>query len=162
LGLFVPSESFLRFIVMIKTACRWVEAKDRPWPIHPPYRRDQAEHLRRLTVEIGHLRDHWDETTERFDTIIIDEAQDFSPNWIELLIRLLEPDGPRRLLMLTDEFKRYRQRAPQTEFFSSLLVVHVHRQRVHTDRVGDRVPVAVHHRPARSSSAGLRRARRLR
>ena len=62
------------------------------------------------TVEIGHLLDHWDETTERFDTIIVDEAQDFSPTWIELLTRLLDPDGPRRLLMLADESQEVYER----------------------------------------------------
>ncbi|HEY5664089.1 MAG TPA: UvrD-helicase domain-containing protein, partial [Ilumatobacter sp.] len=62
------------------------------------------------TVEIGHLLDYWDETTERFDTIIVDEAQDFSPIWIELLTRLLDPDGPRRLLMLADESQEVYER----------------------------------------------------
>lgn len=54
------------------------------------------------SVEIGHLHAHWHEVTDRFDTIIVDEAQDFRPSWIELLTRLLDPDGPRRLLLLGD------------------------------------------------------------
>jgi hypothetical protein len=54
------------------------------------------------TVEIGHLVTNWHSVTERFDTIIIDETQDFSPTWIDLLTRLLDPDGPRRTLVLAD------------------------------------------------------------
>jgi hypothetical protein len=62
------------------------------------------------TIESGHLLDHWSEVTERFDTIIIDEAQDFSPNWIELLVRLLDPEGPSRLLLLADESQKVYER----------------------------------------------------
>ena len=54
------------------------------------------------TVEISHLHAHWHEITDRFDTIIVDEAQDFRPAWIDLLTRLLDRDGPRRLLLLAD------------------------------------------------------------
>ncbi len=54
------------------------------------------------TVEIGHLHAHWHEITDRFDTIIVDEVQDFRPTWIDLLARLLDHDGPRRLLLLAD------------------------------------------------------------
>jgi len=54
------------------------------------------------TVEIGHLHAHWHQITERFDTIIVDEAQDFRPAWIALLERLLDPDGPRRIMVLAD------------------------------------------------------------
>jgi hypothetical protein len=49
---------------------------------------------------IGHCRANWQHVTERFTTIIIDEAQDFSPAWIDLLSELLTPDG--RLLMVAD------------------------------------------------------------
>jgi len=51
---------------------------------------------------IGHLHLHWPKITERFDTIIIDEAQDFSPAWIAQLESLLDEDGPRRLMMVAD------------------------------------------------------------
>ena len=51
---------------------------------------------------LAHLQRHWAAVTERFDTIIIDEAQDFSPVWIDMLAELLDPDGPRRLLLLAD------------------------------------------------------------
>jgi hypothetical protein len=37
-----------------------------------------------------------------FDTIIIDEAQDFYPHWLLSLERLLDPNGPRKLLMAAD------------------------------------------------------------
>jgi hypothetical protein len=57
--------------------------------------RDWWEH-----VLIDHLRQYWHHVTERFATIVIDEAQDFSPGWIELLSELLTPDG--RLLMVAD------------------------------------------------------------
>jgi len=51
---------------------------------------------------VGHLHRHWPDITERFDTIIIDEAQDFSPAWIAQLESLLDPDGPRRIMMVAD------------------------------------------------------------
>lgn len=49
----------------------------------------------------AHLEANWDEVTERFDTVIIDEAQDFDPAWIALLERLLDPDDG-RLLVVAD------------------------------------------------------------
>ncbi|BAN04377.1 nuclease-related domain-containing DEAD/DEAH box helicase [Ilumatobacter coccineus] len=52
---------------------------------------------------VGHLAEHWDEVTERFDTIIVDEAQDFDPAWIDQLQRLLDPDGPMRMFMVADQ-----------------------------------------------------------
>lgn len=55
------------------------------------------------TIAIGHLHRHWQRVTERFDTIVIDEAQDFNPSWIAQLEQLLRPDGPRRMMMLVDE-----------------------------------------------------------
>ena len=51
---------------------------------------------------IGHLHLHWPKITEKFDTIIIDEAQDFSPAWIAQLESLLDEDGSRRLMMVAD------------------------------------------------------------
>jgi len=54
-------------------------------------------------IAIGHLHSHWHEVTQRFDTIVIDEAQDFSPAWIAQLGQLLDPAGPRRLMMVADE-----------------------------------------------------------
>lgn len=37
-----------------------------------------------------------------FDTLIVDEGQDMYPDWLESLERLLDPAGPRRLLMTAD------------------------------------------------------------
>ena len=51
---------------------------------------------------VGHLHAHWHLITERFDTIVVDEAQDFSPAWLAQLASLLDPDGPRRLLIAAD------------------------------------------------------------
>lgn len=50
----------------------------------------------------GHLHLHWPQITERFDTIIVDEVQDFSPAWLAQLEALLDPDGPRRMLLVGD------------------------------------------------------------
>ena len=55
------------------------------------------------TVATGHILHNWDKVGEYFDTIIIDEAQDFSPAWIAMLETLLDPDGRRRMLLLADE-----------------------------------------------------------
>jgi len=52
---------------------------------------------------VGHLVANWHRVTQRFETIVIDEAQDFSPAWIALLETLLDPKGPRRLLMVGDD-----------------------------------------------------------
>jgi hypothetical protein len=55
-------------------------------------------------IEIaGHLQRHWHQVRTCFDTIVIDEAQDFSPVWIAQLMHLLDPGGPRRVLMVADE-----------------------------------------------------------
>jgi superfamily I DNA/RNA helicase len=51
---------------------------------------------------VGHLHYHWPEVEDRFDTIIIDEAQDFSPAWIAQMEALLDPDGARRIMMVAD------------------------------------------------------------
>ena len=51
----------------------------------------------------GHLRVNWHRVSERFDTIVVDEAQDFDPEWIDLLEQLLDPDGANRLLLVGDE-----------------------------------------------------------
>lgn len=76
-------------------------------PLEPPA--DAGDEWWNVTA-VGHLLRHWHEITERFDTIIIDEAQDFSPAWIAQLATLLDPDGPRRLLMVADEAQQIYQR----------------------------------------------------
>lgn len=63
---------------------------------------DDADHDWWTITAVGHLHSHWHEVTERFDTIVIDEAQDFSPAWLAQLEALLDPDGPRRLLIAAD------------------------------------------------------------
>lgn len=55
------------------------------------------------TVAVGHLQTHWHEVTARYDTIVVDEAQDFNPAWLTQLSSLLDPDGPRRVLGVADE-----------------------------------------------------------
>lgn len=63
---------------------------------------DDADHGWWTITAVGHLHSHWHEITERFDTIVVDEAQDFSPAWLAQLEALLDPDGPRRLLIAAD------------------------------------------------------------
>jgi hypothetical protein len=55
------------------------------------------------TVAVGHLHRHWPAVADRFDVVIVDEAQDFSPAWLAQLAALVDPDGPRRLMVLCDE-----------------------------------------------------------
>lgn len=61
-----------------------------------------ADHPWWNQVAIGHLLANWHLVEERFDTIVVDEAQDFSPAWLAQLERLLDEDGPRRLLLAAD------------------------------------------------------------
>lgn len=49
-----------------------------------------------------HLQEHWGSVTDRFDTIVIDEGQDFSAEWLSLLERLLDPATGGRMLMVGD------------------------------------------------------------
>ena len=51
---------------------------------------------------VGQLHRHWPDIEAQFDTIIVDEAQDFSPAWIAQLESLLDPEGPRRMLLVAD------------------------------------------------------------
>jgi hypothetical protein len=54
------------------------------------------------TVAVGHLHSHWPAISERFDVVIVDEAQDFSPGWLAQLEQLLDRTGSRRLMLLAD------------------------------------------------------------
>lgn len=63
---------------------------------------DGADHEWWMVVAVGHLVAHWHRVEARFDTVVVDEAQDFSPAWLAMLEALLDPAGPRRLLMVTD------------------------------------------------------------
>ncbi len=58
----------------------------------------------------AHLIEHWASVTERFDRIIVDEAQDFAPAWIGMLESLLDPYGDNRLFLLVDERQQLRSR----------------------------------------------------
>jgi hypothetical protein len=58
----------------------------------------------------GHLHLNWPNVTERFDTIIVDEVQDFSPSWLAMLTSLLDCDGPRRMLLAGDADQELHQR----------------------------------------------------
>jgi len=49
------------------------------------------------------LAEHLDAVEQRFDTFIVDEAQDLRPQWFDSLETLLDPAGPRRILMTVDE-----------------------------------------------------------
>lgn len=67
-----------------------------------------------LEVPPGARSDFWDyaptellnermsSISERFDTFIIDEGQDLRPAWLDTIERLLDPDGPKRILMTAD------------------------------------------------------------
>ena len=49
-----------------------------------------------------HVLDNIEDVVVRFDTIVVDEAQDFAPRWLEVLECLLDDEGPGRILMVTD------------------------------------------------------------
>ncbi len=51
---------------------------------------------------VGHLHANWHLVTESFDTIVVDEAQDFSPALLAQLSSILDPDGPRKMLLVAD------------------------------------------------------------
>lgn len=62
---------------------------------------DELKEYWDVTV-VGYLHSHWPDIEERFDTIIVDEAQDFSPAWIAQLESLLDPEGSRRIMLVAD------------------------------------------------------------
>jgi hypothetical protein len=63
---------------------------------------EDADHGWWTEVVPTHLDRHWGGVTARFDTIVVDEAQDFSPRWLAWLERLLPDDGTGRLLVVAD------------------------------------------------------------
>ena len=66
----------------------------------------------------GHLHLHWHRVTDQYDTIIIDEAQDFSPSWIAMLTALLDSNGKNQVLMVGDlgqELHKRRFQPPNPE-----------------------------------------------
>jgi superfamily I DNA/RNA helicase len=56
------------------------------------------------------LKDNLSKVQVRFDRIIVDEAQDFSPAWIQLLESLLDPDGDDQLFLLFDQKQQLNDR----------------------------------------------------
>lgn len=48
------------------------------------------------------LMDHADRVGTPFDTVIIDEFQDLRHHWLPSIEMLLDPDGPRRVLLVAD------------------------------------------------------------
>jgi len=55
-----------------------------------------------LTVPTDSLAFHADHIGTPFDTIVVDEGQDIYPRWFESLERLLDPRGPKNLLVVAD------------------------------------------------------------
>ncbi len=65
---------------------------------------DDADHEWWNVDAVAHLLGHRHEVTAaRFDTVVVDEGQDFHPAWLALLEQLLDVDGPRRLLVVADD-----------------------------------------------------------
>ena len=66
-----------------------------------------------------------------FDTIIVDEAQDLRPKWLDSLRRLLDPSGSNRLLMAMDPAQAiYVDKwSDSSEFFRSTLDVNLRSSR---------------------------------
>ena len=56
------------------------------------YRLAVSQHVELYSAHLEH----------KFDTIIVDEVQDFHPEWLEALKSLLREDGPQRLLLTGD------------------------------------------------------------
>ena len=73
-----------------------------PWLDEPEDASDEELKYFWDVTMVGHLHAHWPHIEDTFDTIVVDEAQDFSPAWIAQLEALLDPDGPRRLLLVGD------------------------------------------------------------
>lgn len=51
------------------------------------------------------LIEHSDLIADRFDTIVLDEGQDFKRHWLEALSSLFREDGPKKLLMVADHLQ---------------------------------------------------------
>jgi hypothetical protein len=54
------------------------------------------------TAPLAHIKQHASQLVNKFDTIIVDETQDFNGEWINSLIELHDPDGSQSLLMVGD------------------------------------------------------------
>lgn len=92
----IPHDEDLVIGAFLRTA---LELEGMP-PLPVP---DDADHEWWNVTAVSHLVRHWHEVTARFDTVIVDEGQDFHPAWLAMLEHLLDPDGPRRLLVVADD-----------------------------------------------------------
>lgn len=63
---------------------------------------EDADHDWWTVTVPAHLEANWSGVTARFDTIVVDEGQDFAPRWLALLEELLDPEGADRLLIVAD------------------------------------------------------------
>ena len=67
-------------------------------PIAEPEERNEAWYRSNVP---DHILTHLSDVEVRFDTIVVDEVQDFHAEWIEVMLALLSPDG--HLLVTGDE-----------------------------------------------------------
>ena len=54
------------------------------------------------TAPLAHIKQYASQLSNKFDTIIVDETQDFNGEWINSLIDLHDPNGSQSLLMVGD------------------------------------------------------------
>ena len=59
-----------------------------------------------------HIEDNFDQIRIRFDTIVVDEAQDFQQRWVDIMHRLLSNDGARLIFLADPEQDIYNRSAP--------------------------------------------------
>lgn len=83
------------------------------------------------TVPTEALLAHADGVGTPFDTIIVDEAQDLRPAWLDSLRVLLDPEGPQRLLMVMDPAQAIytSEWSDLVEFFRATLEVNLRNSR---------------------------------
>lgn len=82
-------------------ALRWLS----PWDFPAPPADDAPNHEKRAYYEAlpSALAEHRSEIGAAFDLVIIDEVQDFKPEWLETIRSMLDPEGPRREFLLGDQ-----------------------------------------------------------
>ena len=66
-------------------------------PVPNPLPRDWWD-----TAPLAHIKKYASQLSNQFDTIIVDETQDFNGEWINSLIELHDPEGSQSLLMVGD------------------------------------------------------------
>lgn len=92
----LPDDDDLRIGPFLRLALD-LEGMPSPGPL--PVGDPAAEFRWWTEVVPQHLVDNWHRVTERFHTIVVDEAQDFAPVWLDLLEQLLDGDDDRLLLV---------------------------------------------------------------